>query len=65
MSAAQIHASDPNWWLGTLAATMGHYLKGSFTDKDLAKAYNDYRQSPAVDDELRALLPEPSKRGKP
>lgn len=61
MSGPMLTANDPNWWLGILAGTIGHYLKGGFDEKELRKQYAAYRASPCVDDELRALLPEPTK----
>lgn len=58
-----INSHEPLAWLGHLSATIGHYLNGPFDEKDLRQAYAAYRDSPAVDDELRRLLPEPKKGG--
>jgi hypothetical protein len=57
MSRAMLDASDPHAWLGHLSATVGFYLYGSLTRRDVEKAYTSYRQSPCVDDELREMLP--------
>jgi hypothetical protein len=65
MSRAMIDAGNPHAWLGHLAGTIGCFLQGSLKERDLRESYVAYRESPCVDDELRDLLPEPPKKGKP
>lgn len=56
-------AATPDYWLGTLAMTVGAHLDGRIGTAELRREYERFLSSPVVahDDELRAILP-PSKR---
>lgn len=55
--------STADWWLGSLAMTVGAHLDGRVGVSELRREYERFLRSPIVtgDDELRAILP-PSKR---
>ena len=55
--------STADWWLGSLAMSVGAHLEGRIGEAELRREYDRFLRSPIVtgDAELRAILP-PSKR---
>ena len=54
----------PEFWNAYLASSVGRHLHGDQDEEQLAHDYERYLGSPAVDRELRAMLPGPLGRKK-
>ncbi len=58
-----IENESPDYWLGTLSATIGHYLKDG-NEALLRDAYSRYRRTSLAEPTLEWLPPLPPMRGR-
>lgn len=64
MPARSGYEHTPGFWHAYLASSVGNHLHGNQHEDQLADDYEKYLGSPAVDRQLRALIPGPLTRKK-
>lgn len=58
MSAAMLRSNgDPSFWVGALSMAVGSFLTRQQDEVDLRLTYEDFLESEACSDDLRAVIP--------